>query len=129
MEDIDVPLRQRHLSQAIDEAASERLLQSADSIRVKILAISSSLPHAGDWLNIVPSAHLGLHLNNREFRCCLSYWLGVPLHSAPYTPVQSAATLQTPLGITRWAVGATETASLVTTQFMTSFSLPPNLLP
>ena len=32
----------------------------------------------------VPSSSLGLHLHDREFRCCLRYWLGVPLHSTPY---------------------------------------------
>ena len=84
LEDIDVPLQQRHLSLAIDEAVSERLFSTAPSIRSRALAISSSLPHAGDWLNVVPSGYLGLHLHDREFRCCLRYWLGVPLHSNPY---------------------------------------------
>ena len=26
-----------------------------------------------------------LHLQDQEFRCCLRYWLGVPLHSSPYS--------------------------------------------
>ena len=34
---------------------------------------------------MVPSASLGLHLHDREFRCCLRYWLGVPLHSSTYS--------------------------------------------
>ena len=34
-------------------------------------AHSSSLPHAGDWLNMVPSASLDLHLQDQEFQCCL----------------------------------------------------------
>ena len=42
------------------------------------------MPHAGDWLNVTPSPHLGLNLHSQEFRCCLRYWLGVPLHSGPY---------------------------------------------
>ena len=33
---------------------------------------------------LVPSTILGLHLHDREFRCCLRYWLGVPLHSSSY---------------------------------------------
>ena len=33
---------------------------------------------------MVPSASLGLHLQDREFQCCLRYWLGVPLHSNPF---------------------------------------------
>ena len=38
-------------------------------------------PHAGDWLNVVPSSALGLHLpdRDREFRPCLQYWLGLPI--------------------------------------------------
>ena len=46
---------------------------------------SSALPHAGDWLNGVPSAALGLLLHDQEFRCCLQYWLGMPLHSSAYS--------------------------------------------
>ena len=84
LDDIDVPLQQRHLSRAIDEAMQFELLTSAPSIRSRALAQSTSLPHAGDWLNGVPSPILGLHLQDQEFRCCLRYWLGVPLHSAPY---------------------------------------------
>ena len=84
LEDIDVPLHQRHLSGAIDEAVQVRLLSSAPSIRSRALAQSTLLPHAGDWLNGVPSPTLGLHLQDQEFHCCLRYWLGVPLHSAPY---------------------------------------------
>ena len=54
-------------------------------MRAKALALSTSLPHACDWLNVVPSPALGLHLQDCEFRCCLRYWLGVPLHSSQYT--------------------------------------------
>ena len=31
------------------------------------------------------STYLGLHLHDREFRCCLGYWLRVPLHSISYS--------------------------------------------
>ena len=84
MEDIDVPVRQRHLSLAIDEASHHLLQSSAPTIRSRALALSTSLPHAGDWLNVVPSPSLGLRLQDREFRCSLRYWLGVPLHNCPY---------------------------------------------
>ena len=84
LEDIDIDLRQRALSHAIDEASFQHLLSSADSNRSRALALSSALPHAGDWLNVVPSPSLGLHLQDREYRCCLLYWLGVPLHSNPF---------------------------------------------
>ncbi len=83
--DIDVPLHQRTLSHAIDEATFQQLLVSAPTTRSRALARSSSLPHAGDWLNVIPSTSLGLHLHDHEFRCCISYWLGVPLHSIPYS--------------------------------------------
>ena len=82
--DIDVSLRQHSLSHAIDESVHEKLLATAPSSRPRALALSTTLPHAGDWLNGVPSAALGLHLQDQEFRCCLRYRLGVPLHSAPY---------------------------------------------
>lgn len=77
MDDIDVPLRQRPLSHSIDEATHQVLLSSAPDTRSSALALSTSLPHAGDWLNVVPSTSLGLHLHDKEFRLCLQYWLGL----------------------------------------------------
>ena len=85
LDDIDIPIVQRHLSSAIDEAVHQQLLSSTQSTRARALALSTSLPHAGDWLNGIPSATLGLHLQDQSFRCCLRYWLGVPLHSSPYS--------------------------------------------
>ncbi len=78
LNDIDVPLRQGALSAAIDESALKRLLASAPTTRSRALALSTGLPHAHDWLNVIPSPTLRLHLQDREFLC---YWLGVPLHS------------------------------------------------
>ena len=77
LEEIDVPLRQRPLSHSIDEACFRHLLTSAPDIRSKGLAHSTALPHAGAWLNVVPSTSLGLHLQDKEFRLCLQYWLGL----------------------------------------------------
>ncbi len=74
LDDIDVPLQQKCLSHVVDEACFQQLLDSAPTCRSRALALSSSL-HAGDWLNIIPSTTLGLHLHDREFRCCLRYWL------------------------------------------------------
>ena len=91
-EDIDLPLWQLSLSQAIDNASHRLLVSSATSIRSRALALSSSLPHAGDWLNVIPSSSLGLHLQDQEFKCCLRYWLGVPLHSNPYPCPECSAT-------------------------------------
>ena len=85
LEDVDVRLRQRNLSASIDEATQHRLLSSTSSVRDRALALSTAVPHAGDWLNCVPAATLGLYLRDKEFRCCLRYWLGVPLHSTSYT--------------------------------------------
>ena len=40
----------------------------------------------------MPSAALGLRLQDREFCTCLPYWLGVPLHSGPYPCPECCAT-------------------------------------
>ena len=78
LEEIDVPMRQGPLSHAVDEATFNRLLNSSPNCSCfRALALSSSLPHAGDWLNVVPSPALGLHLQGKEFRLCLCYWLGL----------------------------------------------------
>ena len=76
IEDIDVPLWQCALSNCTDEASVNFLLTSAPDLCSKALANSTTLPHAGDWLNIVPSKVLGLHLQDWEFRLCLQYWQG-----------------------------------------------------
>ena len=77
LQDIDVPLTQHCLSQSIDEASINTLLASAPDSRSQALALSTSIVHAGDWLNVVPSLALGLHMQDREFRFCLQYWLGL----------------------------------------------------
>ena len=46
--------------------------------------LRNSTAHAGDWLNVVPSASLGLHIHDEEFGCSLRYWLGVPLYGSMY---------------------------------------------
>ena len=78
LEEIDVPQQQGPLSQAVDEAAFNHLLKTSPSCsRCRALALSSSLSHAGDWLHVIPSPALGLHLQDKEFRLCLCYWLGL----------------------------------------------------
>ena len=79
IEDIDIPPRQRQLSRAIDQASYDQLVAGAPDSRFKALALSSAICHAGDWLNIIPSQALGLHLYDREFRLCLQYWMGLPM--------------------------------------------------
>ena len=71
LDDIDVPLHQRHLSEAIDKAVQAQVLSTTPSTGSRALVQSTSLPHADDWLNGAPSLTLGLHIDDREFRCCL----------------------------------------------------------
>ena len=68
LENIDVPLYQRHVSATIDEAIQLCLLSTASSICEQALVHSSAFPHAGDWLNGVPSSTLGLHFKDQESR-------------------------------------------------------------
>ena len=77
--DIDVSLTQHSLSRAIDEASFDALLASAPNLCSSTLALSSAIRHAGDWLNVVPSPALGLHLHDQEFHFCLLYWLGLQM--------------------------------------------------
>ena len=63
LDDIDVPLRQRSLSRVIDDQLYDSLLSSSPDTRSRALVLSSSIPHAGDWLKVVPCSALGLHLN------------------------------------------------------------------
>ena len=79
LQDVDVPLIQHCLSRAIDQASFDALLASAPDTRSRALALSSATYHAGDWLNVIPSPSLGLHLQDREFRFCLQYWLGLQM--------------------------------------------------
>ena len=52
LNDIDVTLLQHLLSLAIDEAQHQNLLLSTTSVCSQALVLSTSLPHAGDWLNV-----------------------------------------------------------------------------
>ena len=79
LQDIDVPLTELCLSRAIDEAYFDFLLASAPDTWSRALTLSSAIHHAADWLNVVPSPALGLHLQDWEFRFCLQYWLGLQM--------------------------------------------------
>ena len=127
LEDIDIPIRQCYLSHAIDESSHQFLLRSIPIIRSHALALSSGLPH-GDWLNVVPLPTLGLHLQDRECRCSLSYWLGVPLTITPILALHAMLQL-TSLGTTKYAVEAMVIASPGTTPSGMWFSLQPSRLP
>ena len=69
----------RPLSYNIDEAVYNQLLSAAPDTQASALNLSTSLPHAGDWLNVVPSSTLGLRIQDKEFRLCLQYWLGLQM--------------------------------------------------
>ena len=43
---------------------------------------SLGLPHAGNWLSVVPSPALGLHLRPSEFIPAIKYRLGIPVYSS-----------------------------------------------
>ena len=77
LEEVDVSLHQRALSASLDSASFEHLLSTAQSPRFRALALACALPHAGAWLNVIPSTSMGLHMQDREFRVCLQYWLGL----------------------------------------------------
>ena len=71
LHDIDIPLYQHTVFRAIDKASFDALLNSSLDILSRALALSCAILHAGDWLNVVPSSVLGLHLLDDEFRLCL----------------------------------------------------------
>jgi hypothetical protein len=52
------------------------------SVRDTARLASLGLPHAGDWLNVVPSPALGLHLRPAEFTVSVKYRLGCDVFSA-----------------------------------------------
>ena len=73
-----------HLSRSIDEASYINLISRAPDICSKALALSTAIPHAGDWLNVIPFRAIGFHLHDWEFRLCLHYWLGLQWFSAQF---------------------------------------------
>ena len=69
---------QHSLSHEIDSNFGKILLSKA-SARDSARLHSLSLPHAGDWLDAVPSPSLGLHLDTRSFGVAIGYRLGISL--------------------------------------------------
>ena len=76
-----VDVSQKAISLRIDQHSHQTLLQSLTETRDIARLNSLSLPHAGDWLNVVPNPVLGLHLNSKEFINATKYRLGVPVFS------------------------------------------------
>ncbi len=76
LENIDVPLRQCHLSCATDEAVFQTLLSTAPTTRAKALTNSTRLAKRGSLGYPWPT-------HTRQ-RIPLRYWLGIPLHNSPH---------------------------------------------
>ena len=72
-------LSQGELSLRIEEKLHQDLLNMTTITREKARLQSLQLPHAGDWLFVVPSPVLGLQLRGPEFRTAVLYRLGEPL--------------------------------------------------
>ena len=107
LEDIDVPLQQKSLSCLVHEACFNTLVESAPDVRSRPL--SSSLPHVGDWLNVIQFPTLGLCLLDQEFRLCLNYWLGLRMADNVSSCSACGESAADDL-IIKWDVGATVTA-------------------
>ena len=79
LEEVACGLTQRQLSMKIDEHLHNVLLNSAANTRERARLQSVQLPHAGDWLHVIPSAALGLQLRGPEFKTAILYRLGEPV--------------------------------------------------
>ena len=64
LERMDVPLRQCVLSRVVNQSCFDLLLNNSPNVHSKTSALSSEILHAGNWLHMVPSAPLGLHLHH-----------------------------------------------------------------
>ena len=78
-EEVAGTMKQKMLSNMVDKKVYETLLTDCESTREKARLNSVCLPHAGDWLYVVPSPTLGLQLRPQEFRTSALYRLGMPV--------------------------------------------------
>ena len=123
-----MPHRQRPLSHYIDDCCFRLLLEFAPDMRSMALAHSSSLPHAGDWLNVIPSSALGLHIPDRDFCLCHVYWLRLEWWVRMTPPVRSAKGGLMVMVTIKLVVGGMGTGSTGMTPSMMHFSLQHNRL-
>ena len=72
-------MTQKMISFEIDKKLKLLLERSLTVKRDKARLASLGLPHAGDWLNVIPSPVLGLHVRPQEFRYSVLYRLGAPI--------------------------------------------------
>ena len=75
-------ISQKELSLRVDDKLYNELIEAAETVRDKARLASVELPHAGDWLYVVPSPALGLQLRPPEFRVSVLYRLGMPIFQA-----------------------------------------------
>ena len=74
---------QRAVSLTINLNTAQLLSNNINELgdeREKARLASVGLPHAGDWLNVLPSPILGLHMRSAEFIITAKYRLGVPVY-------------------------------------------------
>ena len=74
----------KNLYHAIDLVSYDTLLCESSDPRLKALALSTSMPHAGDWLSMIPSPPLDLQFENLDFHHYLQYWLGALMFLSQY---------------------------------------------
>ena len=76
---IDSNTPQRLLSRRVDEARLH-VLESVDADeRLRLILPSIRLPGTGDFLNVIPSPALKLHIHPTEFVMALKYRIGLPV--------------------------------------------------
>ena len=75
-------MSQKAASLKVDLASQLSLTNQLTELRDKARLASLSLLHAGDWLNVIPSPVLGLHVHPQEFRFSILYRLGAPLYTS-----------------------------------------------
>ena len=69
---------QKTCSFAVDLKAHHDLFSSLEgNEREQACLNSASLPHAGDWLNVIPNWALGLMIQSNEYVAAIKYRLGV----------------------------------------------------
>jgi hypothetical protein len=73
---------QAAISDALDKASAQRLFDSS-SLSDRARLLSSSAPHAGDFLLCPPIAHQGLKLSPNEWCFAVAYKLGLQVLPSP----------------------------------------------
>ena len=73
---------QRQVSHRVDLCLQASVISHFEEPREKARLGSVSLRHSGDWLNVVPSKVLNLHMHPLEFRTAAKYRLGLPVFSS-----------------------------------------------